>query len=414
MARLIYAKKIQQAEIPPVINLLNPMDQERLKYLIERYQLNQCSNAEMDELNEWFHAHNPGVENLESWLQEYSNPETLSANLYSNFKEKVIPAPKVIRLQRIYRIAAAAVMLAIIGIAFYPKNTSTESTALVKADTTAAKPADNPIRPGGNKAILTLADGRAITLNDARDGAIATQGNTAINQVKKGEITYNTGNSQLPEAPPIYNTLTTPRGGRYTLTLSDGTVVTLDAASSITYPVVFNQPVRLVQVTGQAYFEVVHNEKQPFRVKAKGQVIEDVGTAFNVNAYADDPFIKITLAEGKVDVHGLSKTVSLVPGEQAQVNDGQAAIAVKRVNVEETVAWKNGWFVFHHESIQNIMKLATRWYDVEVEYQGGPGDKITLGGNISRYKDISELLQNLKITSGINYKIEGRKVILSN
>jgi ferric-dicitrate binding protein FerR (iron transport regulator) len=96
------------------------------------------------------------------------------------------------------------------------------------------------------------------------------------------------------------------------------------------------------------------------------------------------------------------------------VNDGQATIAVKRVNVEETVAWKNGWFVFHHESIQNIMKLATRWYDAEVEYQGVPIDNITLGGNISRYKDISELLQNLKITSGINYKIEGRKVILSN
>ena len=391
------------------------MDQARLKYLLEQQQRNQCSQSEEEELNDWFHTINPGRGQMDSWLKETGGTEKLTADLYSDFSSRVQTASKVRSMTWVYRVAAASVILAALLFFFYPKQKHTKEglAGLSQTEKAVDKPVNTPIKPGGNKAVLKLANGQEIVLTDSVNTHIATQNNTEVKQVRGGSIAYNTTDDPATDKEPVYNTLTTPRGGKYTLTLADGTQVTLDAASSITYPVAFTGKERRVEITGQAYFEVVHNEAQPFRVFAKGQLVEDLGTAFNVNAYHDDPFIKVTLAEGKVAIQNASKRVALIPGQQAMVKDGQESISVKYVNVEETVAWKNGWFVFHHESIQNVMKLAARWYDIEVIYEGGMINK-QFGGNISRYKEITELLQNLKLTGGIKYRIEGRKVVLLN
>lgn len=385
------------------------MNEDRLKYLLERYLANACSPEEQEELDEWFHSWNPGTTGMQDWLQEAGGAQALSEELYADFRERLMPPAKRNKRAGWYKVAAAAAVLIALIILFYPKpKESADQTAQLQPQ---AQPAHD-IKPGSNKAILKLADGSEIVLSDSGNTHIATQSNTEIQRLQRGGIAYTASQGQEEDKPPVYNTLTTPRGGKYALTLADGTVVTLDAASSITYPVAFTGKERRVEITGQAYFEVVHNAARPFRVSAKGQLIEDIGTAFNVNAYADDPFIKVTLAEGLVDVSNKAEKVSLVPGQQAMVKDGENKMRVKTVNVEETVAWKNGWFIFHQESIQNIMKQAARWYDVEIIVEGAPINK-KFGGNISRYKEISELLENLKLTGGIHYRIEGRRVILT-
>lgn len=389
------------------------MDQDRLQYLLDRHRQHQCSPSEEEELNDWFHANNPGRGHIDHWLEESGGKEKLTADLYADFSNR-IPTPSRVRsMTWMYRVAAASVILAVLAFFLYPKLKDGKPDRLSKTEQGVIPSNNNAIKPGGNKAVLKLANGQEIVLTDSVNVHIAMQSNTEVKQVRGGSIAYNTTNDQATDKTPVYNTLTTPRGGKYTLTLSDGTTVTLDAASSITYPVAFTGKERRVEITGQAYFEVVHNEAQPFRVFAKGQLVEDLGTAFNVNAYNDDPFIKVTLTEGKAAIQNAGKRVVLAPGQQAMVKDGEESILVKQVNVEETVAWKNGWFVFHHESIQNVMKLAARWYDIEVAYEGGTINK-QFGGNISRYRDIAELLQNLKLTGGIKYRIEGRKVILMN
>ncbi|RFM29030.1 FecR family protein [Deminuibacter soli] len=387
------------------------MTQDRLIYLLECYAQNACSDAELAELEEWYHAHNPGGKNMGSWLQEYSR-ERLSEEMYLQFRRMKEPAAKRVILIKLYRAAAAAaVVFAAAGTMYLARH----SAHMVQPAETAMQAGikNDSIKPGSNKAVLILADKTVITLGDTVSGVIAVQGHATIDQVQKGAIAYNQANDAPAPDKMQYNTLSTPRGGKYTVSLADGTLVTLDAASSITYPVAFTGKERRVEITGQAYFEVVHRDAQPFRVTANGQTIEDVGTAFNINAYNDESAVRVTLASGRADVFNASGRVSLIPGEQAQVNNGQQQIKVSTVNVEETIAWKNGWFIFHHESIQQVMKQAARWYDIEVAYEGVPMNK-TFGGTISKYKDIAELLQNLRIVSGIQYRIEGRRITLFN
>lgn len=391
------------------------MNAERLRYVLERFGKNECSDAEAAELNDWFHAYNPGRDNMDNWLQDAGGKRKLSKELYKDFIRRTNAPARVVKIYRLYKISAAIVILAI-AISFLisrENSTSLETVALNKSGGPGTEQNKSLIKPGGNKATLKLADGTVVVLSDSSNVHIAVQSNTEIKQIEKGTIAYNQMSEPDSSKQIVYNTLTTPRGGKYVVTLADGTEVTLDAESSITYPVVFKRPERRVQVTGQTYFQVVHKAKQPFRVSVRGLTIEDVGTAFNVNAHNDEPSVKITLTEGRADVHNLSKTVSLSPGQQAQIKENQENIFVKRANIEETIAWKKGWFMFHNESLQSVMKQASRWYDVDVQYEGEiPANHF--GGNISKYKEISELLQNLKITGGIKYKIEGRRVIISN
>ncbi|WP_299285720.1 FecR family protein [uncultured Mucilaginibacter sp.] len=381
------------------------MNQERLKYLLECFRYGQCNDAEKDELNNWFHSWNPGTKDMEDWLGELG-AEELSTELYKDFEQRVNTKPKLIRLSAVLNIAAAILIVASIVVFLYPHKSANHIAGIHKSN-------NNQIKPGGYKATLTLSNGSKIILTNAGNGQLALQNNIQINKISEGNISYEKAVAANNNQKKLYNTLATPRGGRITVTLSDGTAVTLDAESSLTYPVVFTGNERRVEVTGQAYFQVVHDETHPFRVSAKGQLIQDIGTSFNVNAYQDDAAVKITLAEGKVKVSNPLKVVSLEPGQQAVINDRQKTILVKSVNVGEVVAWKNGWFVFHNETINNVMKQAARWYDVEVQYEGKTIYK-KFGGTISKYKDIAELMENLKLTGGINYKIEGRRVILLN
>jgi transmembrane sensor len=263
------------------------------------------------------------------------------------------------------------------------------------------------IKPGGNKAILTLSNGIHISLTDAKKGNIAVQANTVIKKTADGKIAYEAQNGPAPTEVQ-YNTVTTPRGGRYEGTLSDGTRFILDAASSIRFPVKFTAGERLVTITGQVWIKVKFDAAHPFRVSAKGQMLEDLGTEFNINAYDDEPYIRTTLIEGSVKVSKQQQSVVLVPGQQA-VNDSQA-IKVQKVNVDDIIAWKNGQTNFNDENIQEIMRAVSRWYGVDVRYEGQIPTR-QFDGSISRNANFADLLKILTFNN-IHYKINGNQITI--
>ncbi|XHR97035.1 FecR family protein [Mucilaginibacter sp. UC70_90] len=217
---------------------------------------------------------------------------------------------------------------------------------------------------------------------------------------------------QAHEGVPQINTITTPRGGQYQVILEDGTKVQLNAASSIKFPEYFTGANREIELNGEAYFEVAKDKAHPFIVKANSTRVQVLGTHFNINAYSDNPDITTTLLEGSVKMSKGAVAVMLLPGQQGAVNQNSSSIKVSRADVEANMAWTKGFFVFHDQSIVTIMKQVSRWYDVDIEYQDIQVQENEFGGTISKYKDIEELLDNIKLTGSIHYKIEGRRVII--
>jgi hypothetical protein len=264
------------------------------------------------------------------------------------------------------------------------------------------------VAPGGNKAILTLANGSTIVLTGAKNGTLANQGNIAINKTADGLISYADTKENVSLKSLVYNTASTPRGGQYQFVLSDGTKVWLNSASSIKYPVQFIGNERKVELTGEAYFEVAHDAKKPFRVESNGQTVEVLGTHFNVNAYGDEGEVKTTLLEGSVKVSSQSVNSIIKPGEQAQFDNGK--ISVKNVDVDEVVAWKNGFFYFEDNNIQEVMRQLSRWYDVDIKYEGKLPVR-EFSGEISRNVNASQILDILSFKK-IHYKIEGKTIIV--
>jgi transmembrane sensor len=270
----------------------------------------------------------------------------------------------------------------------------------------------NDVSPGGNKAILTLANGSKIDLNDVKNGVLASQGKTVLKKDKDGQLIYEAPGGKAKDSSSIYNTITIPKGGQFQIVLSDGSKVWLNSASSITFPAAFSKTERKVTVTGEVYFEVAKNKHLPFRVVAGKQTIEVLGTHFNINAYSDEDAIKTTLIEGSVKVSADSQSAILKPEQQSSIlNNKQGRISINTVDTDDVLAWKNGNFQFERAEIQLIMREASRWYDVDIKYERElPPRRFT--GSISRNVNLSELLKMLKYT-GINFKIEGKTIIVT-
>ncbi len=267
----------------------------------------------------------------------------------------------------------------------------------------------NDVSPGINSATLTLADGRKVILSAAANGKLAEQSGVNISKTAKGELIYEIKDNKTADKLK-YNTLSTTKGEQYRIRLPDGSLVWLNAASSLKYPVSFNgNKERKVELNGEAYFEVAKNKAQPFLVTTNKQTVKVLGTHFNINAYPDEPATKTTLLEGSVQISSSSKVKTLKPGEQSALTDDK--ISIKEVNTEEGIAWKNGYFVFDNENIKSIMRKVSRWYNVEVVFEGDVAEK-EIGGMISRYENISPVLELLKATKAINYKLEGKRVVI--
>jgi len=337
----------------------------------------------------------------EDWEEEMGDKTEIGSKLNAVIYKQISFTPKRRAMWPRIAVAASVVLALSAGAYFFTQNYHHP----VQAPQIAYQ-----VVPGSNKAILTLSNGSKISLNDVNNGSIAHQANATLIKNKKGQLVY-----QVNDKPGngdnavTYNTVTTPRGGQYPLRLSDGTFVMLDAQSSIRFPVAFTGKHRTVEITGQAYFEVVHDPARTFSVIAKGQKIEDIGTHFNVNAYPDEPAIVTTLLEGKVKVSGNATSVILAPGQQAVQTTTE--LIRQAANVDKAVAWKNGLFNFSNASLQSLMREFSRWYNVDVVYKGSIPE-YQFYGTISRNVKASEIFELLH-RYRINARLQGRQVIVT-
>jgi len=313
------------------------------------------------------------------------------------------------------RIAAAAAILLVVGLSiFFYTSRHLEGSAATR-DLSA-----NDIKPGSNKAYLILSNGKRLSLTDAANGAIAKEAGVEITKTADGQVIYSTrhpegGTTEGPVSgrslPGVemkaMNTIETPKGGQYQIRLPDGSKVWLNAASKLIYPVTFiGRGQREVTLSGEAYFEIAKDKQHPFKVKSTGQVVEVLGTHFNINSYADEGSVKTTLLEGSVKVN----VAVLKPGEQALLQNN--VIKVAEVNPDDAIAWKNGEFVFNDEPLQNIMRKIARWYDVDIIYKDINPNK-PFGGSVSRFENISKVLEKLELTGSVHFKIEGKTIYVT-
>lgn len=312
------------------------------------------------------------------------------------------------KFRRLWMVAASVLVVVALGLSYLlitrkekKEITGNLSQAILK----------NDIAPGGNKAVLTLANGSTIVLDSAKNGTLSQQGNTKVVKLDNGKLIYEK-DENANDVAVQYNTITTPRGGQYQLVLADGSKVWLNAASSITFPTAFRGPKREVQITGEAYFEVAHNAKMPFHVKVNHVDVTVLGTHFNINAYNDEGVIKTTLLEGSVKVSDENKSVMIVPGEQALAADNTDKINIKKnIDLEEVVAWKNGKFMFQDADIQTIMRQLERWYNITVSYEQNISNE-EFEGVISRNVNISQILSMLEKTGAVKFEIDGKNIIV--
>ena len=316
---------------------------------------------------------------------------------------------KNIRLKRnlkfVYKFSAAAVLLLSITLFVMLQNRAVNGKKQMNAI------AKHVIVPGSNKAVLTLASGKTIILNDIIDGDVAKEDNVILKKEKKGLVKFNTNEiaeNNAAVAPEMLN-ISTPKGGQYQLVLPDGTYVWLNAASNLKFPAKFTGSERKVFLSGEAYFEVTKNKQMPFKVEFNKEEVSVLGTHFDIRAYHDDPESQTTLLEGSVKIANSKFNKLIVPGEQAVCNNTGENLVVTAARVDDVMGWKNGYFSFHKSDIRSIMRQAARWYDIDVNYQADMTGKI-YGGRVSRFENISELLKNLELTGTIHFKVEGRRV----
>jgi transmembrane sensor len=372
------------AECRRLSNYLENSDETELKTLMQQYFSDDLENGK---------AIDPVVsERLQGAIQQHI--------LIPRKHQK----SKIVRMWSIRIAAASLVGVIALSTLVWFKVHLKQPTAEIKQ---IAKSNNNDVKPGGNKAVLTLADGSIIILDEAENGELVQQGNTKVVKID-GKLNYNV--SEMSTQQPMFNTITTPRGGQYQVVLPDGSQVWLNSVSSLRFPTFFNGKQRRVEITGEAYFEVAKNKEMPFIVSVNGAEIEVLGTHFNVNAYSDESTIRTTLLEGSVKFVKEGNVAILKPGQQSQMYlNGQLKI-INDVEIEKVVAWKNGFFFFESSDFKTVSKQLSKWYDVEVVYDREIDDLFY--AKVPRSTKLSDLLKALSLTGKINFKIEGNRIIV--
>jgi len=393
-----------------------------LSILFSKYMNDGCTTAEIKLLMQYFTKVDNEAElkeaiaaELEKEINEEADEveldsrmlriyDQLKPNLTARNEQETILRP--IRNYFKYSIAAAILVVFSVGLYFYNNNNGEP-----KEGGLTAQHQGNDVNPGGNKAILTLADGSKISLTDAENGELAKQAGIIVTKTKDGQLVYEISAENSASNKLVYNTISTPAGGQYQINLPDGTTVWLNALSSLKYPTIFNATERKVVLTGEAYFEVAKNPNQPFVVSTNGagraQDVTVLGTHFNINSYKNEEATKTTLLEGSVKVGvSIEDNATLVPGQQAILKN---KLKVIKVDATQAIDWINGNFYLNDENIEGVMRKLERWYDVDVVYKGKIPN-VDFGGEISRSKKLSEVLKALEATRTIHFKIDGRRV----
>lgn len=387
---------------------MNQDDPQRLQQLFDRYYAGQATPEEEEELMRQIRSgrHDEAIEGAmkRNWLQPADAQPLFDASRSRDMLGSILAAGRERKHWRAglwIRYAAAAAVLAVVAGLWVIRKSAPEK--LVASETIQ----NQDVAPGGNRALLTLADGKGIELDRIGSGLVARQGNTEITKQEDGLVVYNSRAASVALAG--FNKVTTPRGGQYKVQLPDGSKVWLNASSSIRFPSVFPASERRVEITGEAYFEVTKDKARPFTVRFKGSEVQVLGTSFNVMAYADERVSKTTLVEGSVAIRNQSEHALLRPGQEAALMPG-GRIETAFKPVDEAVAWKEGMFYFKNAGVKDVMRQLSRWYDVEVSYRGEvPVRQFT--GRVSRNVNLSEIVGMLRY-AGVKCSVESNTIVI--
>jgi hypothetical protein len=378
----------------------------QLLRIVQRYLAGKATATEIKFLESYydFFKHEENV--LDNLISE--ERKLLGEKMQVNIMAGIEMPPKTDNIRPLWSVfikvctAAAILIVGITGfyIAFHKK--AQQQTAY-----------QHDILPGSNKAVLTLANGQKIDLNDAKSGVLAKQAGISITKSENGQLIYAINNhislnKNDVQTAMLTNKIETPNGGQYQVILPDGTHVWLNAASSLTYPTSFSETERKVSLKGEGYFEVAKNPKKPFKVEVNDQTeVKVLGTHFNINAYNEEKTINTTLLEGSVLLKSNYQSAKLIPGQQGQVSKSNDQIAlVNNANINQIIAWKNGLFSYDTASLDMIMKQVERWYDVRVVYEDDV--KAEFVAKLPRNLPLSELLKLLELTKQVHFKLEGK------
>jgi len=394
------------------------MNHKEAALLLEKYNKRTATDEEIRLLENWY--------NTESMSRRFTDDETDLDRLKEEIWEGTLkrsnleppPCKSKIKSSALklwsYSISAAAVIVLCLCILFVQRSKHRFAVTMEMA---------NRISGGSNRATLTLANGRKIVLSDAVKGKLAEEAGVNITKTADGQLIYeikeaSEGKSEDSEITPAFNIISTARGEEYQVVLPDGSKIWLNAESSLKYPTSFKSKAdRKVELTGEAYFEIAKDKAHPFKVKTKDQEVEVLGTHFNINSYVENGGAKTTLLEGSVKIsplgngqHVLSeRSILLQPGEQSVQQGG--SINVVQANLEQAVSWKDGWFYYKSTSLENVLREAARWYNLEVVYQGHiPADRFT--GKVPRNASLGKFIKVLEL-SDIKFRIEGRKMLVN-
>jgi len=418
------------------------MNKSDIENILDKYKAGTASDQEMALLQSWSMSYTaPGADDLsmDARVEE-------TDKIWQNLQEAHQQVKKAVLWPRI-AIAASLFILCSLGGYFWIRNSNQDAFEIT---------AKNDLSPGKNSAVLTLANGKKILLNDAANGQLASEAGIIISKTKKGQLIYrvtDAGNGDINQ----FNTLETRNGEQYQVVLPDGSHIWLNATSSLRYPTAFSGKERVVELRGEGYFEIAkaytssrntssslsgsssslsgsssslsgsssslsgsssslrggtpkQSTRVPFIVKTKTQQVEVLGTHFNINAYDDEPLTRTTLMEGSVQVSSGTPTVLLKPGEQSILVGNQ--LNVSKANIEEAMSWKNGLFIFERENIESIMRKISRWYNVQVRYSGElPAESFS--GVVNRFENVSQVLRLLSLTNRVHFKIEEGRIIVT-
>jgi len=384
------------------------LETHQLELLIKKYNAGQCTAEERSWLEQWYLSF------------EWSRKEDLTDAIIAELKEAawsglqqssnekdIIPmqSPPRKKAGRIWWYYSAAASVALTGFLFLYN--PGKKTVPAPATATAQTPKD--ILPGTSKASLVMGDGSVIALDATAVSQIEEGDGTTISK-QYGKIIYNNTPGNSPKV--VYNTLNIPRGAEYELVLPDGSKVWLNAASYLRFPTRFVEKERIVYLEGEAYFEIAKNAMQPFKVVTRSNMeVEVTGTHFNVMAYEDEAYIKTTLTEGKVKIRNGKYITPLAPTQQAALEKSSGQIDVKKVDIDKEIAWKNGRIEFSDDKLPYIMRQLSRWYDVDVRFEGNiPQGEYN--GSIPRKATLSEVMEILKIV-GVKYRLDNRMVVIT-
>ena len=386
--------------------------------IINKYLENKLSNEQIARLETWYLLKAEENESFDVPV-DYENVQSkIWSKILVGVAQPVTEAsPKVKKLNHTKKtwiaIGIAASILLLAGISYFfilTKNDISDRFVIEK---------QKDLPAGENKATLTLSDGRVINLNHDAPGIIGQEAGVEITKATDGTLVYKVLEGKLNTTG--FNTIATPVGGQYAVILPDGSKVWLNAGSSLKYPTRFAPTGRKVTLTGEGYFEITHqrdkNGKIPFTVSVfKGsrptEEVQVLGTHFNINAYTNEPSVKTTLLQGSVSISlNDGKTALLKPGQEAELDNQN--LNIQQADTEMATAWKYGEFVFR-EDLRSVLRKVARWYDVEIIYENSAPQNLTLGGWMSRSNSISEVLNHIQLTGKVHFKLEGRRVIVSN